>query len=257
MKKNVIFFTALKANCQDMPDYMKYSLHTWTYYAKKYNCEIFILEDPVFEDTIGTRPTWQRWWVYDLLEANNIEYNQVALIDLDTMVHYDCPNIFELSNNKYTGVIDDLSIEWTVNSINGYKHLFPNVELDWTTYINNGVLVLPSDKGKEFCNKVKDFYVKNEDELRNLQFNTLRKGTDQTPINYLAKEFFGNDINFLSKKFNMTHMNRTLAFAPCHFTQKPIYTLCSYIWHYNGIDRDERTRIMEYTWNYLKSGYEN
>ena len=50
MKKNVIFFTALKANCQDMPDYMQYSLKTWKHYAKKYNCEIFILEDTIFED---------------------------------------------------------------------------------------------------------------------------------------------------------------------------------------------------------------
>ena len=41
-KKNVIFFTALKANCQDMPDYMKYSLHTWTYYAKKYYNNVII-----------------------------------------------------------------------------------------------------------------------------------------------------------------------------------------------------------------------
>ena len=27
---------------------------------------------------------------------NNIKYNQVALIDIDTMVHWNCPNIFEL-----------------------------------------------------------------------------------------------------------------------------------------------------------------
>tara|TARA_B100001059_G_scaffold214888_1_gene231958 strand:- start:7415 stop:8188 length:774 start_codon:yes stop_codon:yes gene_type:complete len=257
MKKNVIFFTALKANCQDMPDYMQYSLKTWRHYAKKYNCEIFILEDPIFENTDRTRPTWQRWWVYDLLEANNIEYNQVALIDLDVMVHHDCPDIFELSNNQYTGVVDDLSIEWTVNSINGYQHLFPNVNLDWTTYINNGVLILPLKGGKEFCNKVKEFYLKNEDELCDLQFKTLRKGTDQTPINFLAKEFFGNDINFISKKFNMTHMPRTLAFAACHFTKRPIFTICSYIWHFNGIERDERTKYMKQTWEYLEKGYED
>jgi hypothetical protein len=255
MKKNILFFTALRANCQDMPDYMQYSLNTWEYYAKKYNCEIFLLEDPLFDDIDRVRPTWQRWHVYDLLEANNIEYNQVALIDIDTMVHYDCPDIFELSKNKYTGVIDDLSIEWTVNSINGYKHLFPDVELDWTHYINNGILVLPSDKGKEFCDVVNKFRSSNEQELNDLQFNTLKKGTDQTPINYLAKQFFKDDINYLSKKFNMTHMNRTLAFAPCHFTQQPIFTLCSYIWHYNGIPRNERTQYMKWTWDYLQKHY--
>ena len=132
-----------------------------------YNCEIFILEDPLY-DTEWMRPTWQRWYVYDLLESNNIEYNQVALIDIDTMVHWDTPDIFKLSNNQYTGVIDDLSIEWTYNSIQGYKSFFPNVDLDWTKYINNGILVLPSN-GPEFCEKVKKFYLENVDILRDLQ----------------------------------------------------------------------------------------
>ena len=98
MKKNILFFTALKANDPNMFNYMEWSLKTWKYYAQKHNCEIFILEDPLY-DTEWMRPTWQCWYVYDLLEANNIEYNQVALIDIDTMVHWNTPNIFELSNN--------------------------------------------------------------------------------------------------------------------------------------------------------------
>ena len=48
-KKNILFFTALKANDPNMHDYMEWSLKTWRYYAKKYNCELFILEDPLYD----------------------------------------------------------------------------------------------------------------------------------------------------------------------------------------------------------------
>ena len=37
MKKNILFFTALKANDPNMYDYMEWSLKTWRYYAKKYD----------------------------------------------------------------------------------------------------------------------------------------------------------------------------------------------------------------------------
>ena len=70
MKKNILFFTALKANDPNMMAYKEWSLKTWEYYAKRHNCEIFILEDPLY-DTEWMRPTWQRWYVYDLLEVNN------------------------------------------------------------------------------------------------------------------------------------------------------------------------------------------
>ena len=48
MKKNILFFTALKANDPNMFDYMEWSLKTWEYYAKKYDCEIFLLEVGMF-----------------------------------------------------------------------------------------------------------------------------------------------------------------------------------------------------------------
>ena len=75
---------------------------------------------------------------------------KIAIVDSDTMIHWDCPDIFKLSNDKYTAVKDDLSIEWVYNSLVGYKKFFPNTDLDWTDYVNNGILVLPKKNGKEF-----------------------------------------------------------------------------------------------------------
>ena len=253
MKKNVLFFTALKANDPNMFNYMEWSLKTWKYYAKKYNCEIFMLEEPLY-DTEWMRPTWQRWHVYDLLEANNIEYDQIALIDIDTMVHWDTPDIFKLSNNQYSAVRDDVSLEWVNNSLAGYKKFFPNVKLEWTEYVNNGILILPKE-GKEFCNKVKEFYYKNVDELRDLQHNSLKKGTDQTPVNYMAVEYFGENINRLSKKFNWTHLQATHGFAPCIFSGIPVFIKYGYIWHFNALPRDQKNSYMNQTWDLIKQNY--
>ena len=111
------------------------------------------------------------------------------------------------------------------------------------------MLILP-DNGKEFCNKVIKFYTDNVDTLRDLQHNSLKKGTDQTPINYLAKEFFGDNINYISKKYNMTHMHKTYALM------QGIFIKCSYIWHFNGFPREERNNYMKQTWEIIKSNYQ-
>ena len=248
MASNILFFTALKANDPNMFAYQEWSLKTWNYYAKKHNCKLIVLQDPLY-DTEWMRPTWQRWHVYEILEHNNIEYDQVAMIDIDTMVRWDAPNIFEVSEGRYTGVIDDLSIEWLYNSIVGYKEYFPNVNLQWDKYINNGMLVLPKEKSKEFCKKVIEFYLANVDSLRDKQHVSLKKGTDQTPINYLALETFGEDINYISKKYNMTHMYKTHAFV------EDIYIKCSYVWHFNGLPRYQRNSYMKYNWEKIQHHY--
>jgi len=250
MANNILFFTALKANDPNIMAYQEWSLKTWNYYSKKYDCKLIVLQDPLY-DTEWMRPTWQRWHVYEILEHNNIEYYQIALIDIDTMVRWDAPNIFEVSEGRYTGVIDDLSIEWLYNSIVGYKEYFPNIDLQWDKYINNGMLVLPKEGGKEFCKKVIDFYLANVDSLRDKQHVSLKKGTDQTPINYLALETFGNDINYISKKFNMTHMYKTHAFV------EDIFIKCSYVWHFNGLPREQRNTYMKYTWEKIQHHYAN
>ena len=122
-----------------------------------------------------------------MLEANGIECDQVALVDIDTMIRWDSPNFFDtIPSDGFGAVVDDSYIEWTHNSIKGYKHLFPTVDFDWTDYFNCGFIVM-SKKHKDWCKGVMDFYLENEDELRKRQHETLKKGSDQTPINYMLQ----------------------------------------------------------------------
>ncbi len=72
MSGNIIFMTALKANDPNMFDYMEWSLKSWEWWAKKNDVEIFILDEPLC-DTEIMRPTWQRWYVYDILKQKMTE----------------------------------------------------------------------------------------------------------------------------------------------------------------------------------------
>jgi hypothetical protein len=253
MKKNILFFTALKANDPNMNDYMEWSLLSWKHYAKRHNLDVFIFSDPI-EDPEVMRPTWQRWHVHKILKDNGIKYNQIALIDIDTMSRWDTPDIFKLSNDRYSGVKDDISLEWTNNSITGYKKFFPDINLQWTDYVNNGIIVLPKDSSG-FCDHVNDFYNSNKEELRDLQHHTLKKGTDQTPVNYMAFKYFGSKINYFPKTFNLGHLHTTHSFEPCMFTGSPIFIRYAYIWHFNALPRESRNQYMKQTWELIKDNY--
>ena len=110
MKKDIVFMTCFE-QAPDLLDYKEWCLKSWKPWCEKHGIELFILSDELRDKTI-MKPTWQRWHVFEILEANDIEYNQVALVDVDTMIHPEAPNFFELTNGEYAGVQDDLMVEW-------------------------------------------------------------------------------------------------------------------------------------------------
>jgi hypothetical protein len=193
------------------------------------------------------KPTWQRWFVWKILENNDLSYDKVALIDVDTMIRWDSPNIFdELSNEDIGACIDNDNVYWVKESIDGYSHMF-STSLDWTEYFNCGMVVLNGNGSKNLCNDIIQYWHDHSHELSVLE-NTLRKGTDQTPVNYLARQY---NLKLLNKKWNLTHMNRKEILTNFKFID------CGYIWHYNGFDKSLRYNLMQQTWNHIKSNYEN
>ena len=247
MKKDIVFMTCFE-QAPDLLDYKEWCLKSWKPWCEKHGIELFILSDELRDKTI-MKPTWQRWHVFEILEANGIDYGQVALVDVDTMIHPNAPNFFELTNGEYSGVQDDLMVEWVHNSIVGYQDMFPNTKFDWTTYLNNGFIVL-SPKHKKLCKTITDFYYANEDELRMRQHQTLKKGSDQTPVNYLVRRE-KNPITHLSKKWNFTHMHIR------GVLQNFLFLDCAWLYHFNGFDKSMRNDIMKQTWQEMERRYEN
>jgi len=247
MKKDIVFMTCFE-QAPDLLDYKEWCLKSWKPWCEKHGIELFILSDELRDKTI-MKPTWQRWHVFEILEANGIDYGQVALVDVDTMIHPNAPNFFELTNGEYSGVQDDLMVEWVHNSIVGYQDMFPNTKFDWTTYMNNGFIVM-SPKHKKLCKTITDFYYANEDELRMRQHQTLKKGSDQTPVNYLVRRE-KNPITHLSKKWNFTHMHIR------GVLQNFLFLDCAWLYHFNGFDKSMRNDIMKQTWQEMERRYEN
>ena len=66
-------------------------------------------------------PIWQKWWVMEALENANVDYDQIATIDADTMVRWDTPNFFDMTNNKFSCMIDNDNVNWLHQSINIYQ----------------------------------------------------------------------------------------------------------------------------------------
>jgi hypothetical protein len=111
---------------------------------------------------------------------------------------------------------------------------------------------------KHLFTSLKDFYKKNIDEFINLQDKVVRKGNDQTPINYWM-QMHNVDINLtLPIAFNLTHLHRKEMFQfnwqlnenkTLHFIKH------GYVWRFNGLPKDQRTNIMKQTWDLVKHHY--
>jgi len=251
MNKNIVFITAIPgaktADGLDNMNYKEYCLNTWKYWCKKHDVELFLLEDSVVYPT-EMSATWQRYYLFDILDNSDIEYNQVAMVDLDTMIKWDTPNFFELTNNRLSAIKDTEVVEWTYNSKNGYQHMFPDVNFDWWDYINAGFVIV-NGLHKNLFKSMVDFYHKNEYELLDLQYNSLKKGSDQTPFNYMIRQL-GYEITYLPKIYNMTSLIRK------DIVTDGLFIEIGNIWHFNGFDKKMRLNIMKQTWEHIGGNYE-
>ena len=98
--KNIVFLMNIKLNDEsgrytsDRSLPYNFSVDSWKQWCDKNNAELFVLEElllPKEEMAI----CWQRYHLFDILDANEIDYDQILMVDSDTIVHPDCPNFFE------------------------------------------------------------------------------------------------------------------------------------------------------------------
>ena len=108
-------------------DGYEYGIDSWKQWCKKHDCELVIMDQLLMPES-EMLITWQRWCVLDILEHNEIEYDQVLVVDADSIVHPDCPNFFELTDNKFSSPLTDGDYEWVCRAINGYSKMFFNKE---------------------------------------------------------------------------------------------------------------------------------
>lgn len=227
------------------------SIKSWSDWCDKNNHEFFVLDQFIF-DPIYMRPNWYKLYVFDLLEENNIEYDNVLIADADTIVHPDCPNVFDIADGKFAAVPVHGSMDWVLRSIENYsKHLFDGYTFPFWKYINSGMLVV-NDTHRQMYQDIIKFYFERRDLIVQLQ-DTFHVGTDQPIINFFMHKYWMQkkvECKFLSYKFNMQDMALKEI-----LDEELTFTNIGWIYHYNAIpdnhDASKTLYWMQKTYDYF------
>ena len=191
MSKNVVFWVGVK-NEQYSEKYggwewMDISRKTWEYWCKKHDVVFFPFEKPINDNLVNYRINWQKSiYCFDLLDEAGIDYDQIFLADATCMVKWDMPNVFELTDNKFTAWRETDNLNWVYDSVKGYEDFF-SYELNKYDYFSSGVIIF-NKSHKDIFLKFKDLYLNNTEEFVELQDKIVRKGTEQTPLNYWVQK---------------------------------------------------------------------
>ena len=243
--KNIVFQVNIKGR-RHRPEF-DLSTQSWKKWADKNNCEVLVL-DQFIRDESEMKANWQKWYIFDLLEANEIEYDQILVVDADTIVHPDCPNFFEMTNHEYSAVVNNGSFEWVRHSVDSFsKELFNGeVPFDIWEYINCGFQIV-NKKHKPFFEYVIKFYNENQDRIRD-SIEKIQAGTDQTIINFLLRQQ-NIKINYLPIAYNLQDLftKQLLYFnEQCWWPDKLIFDNCGYVFHFNAIPQNDMNRDAAY-----------
>ena len=262
MKKNVVFWIGVKNEKYSEKyggwDWMDISRKTWEYWCEKNDVLFVPFEKPIEDDLSRFRINWQKaLFVFDELERRNIDYDQIYLVDGMNMVKWDTPNVFELTDRKFTAWRDIDNLRWIHDSIVGYKPFFDNFELDRTKYVSSGLIIF-NESHKEVFQSFKKLYYDNVDKFVELQDSIVKKGTEQTPLNYWLQI---NNVEIktdLPLAYKLTHMHRKEMFShnwQLDEDRTPFFIKYGYIWNFSGMPKDNRTNLMKQTWDLVKHNY--
>jgi len=251
--KNIVFIPNVDlGNGRNQPYH--YSIKSWQNWCDKNNVQLVECKD-VITDPNHLKVTLQRYWVHDILEHNGIDYDQVLIVDADTIIHPDTPNFFLETNGKFSVVVNNGCYEWTIRSIQRWGDaLFPNQpKIKTWNYFNSGFQIT-NKTHKPFYDKVKNFYLTNIDTINQWDAQ-IKAGTDQTLINYLT-QLFNVDVNYLPECYNLQDLFRkNLLHIPGHswFTDELHFVNAGWIYHFNAIPQNPRhvAYWLERTYNEL------
>lgn len=262
--KNVVWWIGVKndkyAEKYGGWEWVDISRKTWEYWCKK-NDVIFVpFEKPIEEDLTRFRINWQKAiFVFDELERRGIDYDQICQIDCTHMIKWDAPNFFELTDHKLTAVRDTDNLNWIYNSIIGYKDFFDGFEFDKQKYVSSSPMIF-NEEHKEVFKSFKKLYYDNVDTFVELQDNIVRKGTEQTPLNYWL-QINNVEMNLnLPFSYKLTHIHRKEMFNynwQLEEDKTPFFVKYGHNWVFTGIPKDQRTEVMKYTWELVKDNYDD
>ena len=258
--KNVVWWAGVKTSEFNEKygghDWINTSKKSWEFWCKQNDVEFVAFEEPIEQDVRRFRINWQKSiFVFDELERRGIDYDQICLVDASSIIKWDAPNFFKLSEHKFCAVKETDNMNWMLDSIEGYQEFF-NFKLDPIKYFSSGFLIF-NKQHKNLFNSFKELYLNNVDKFVNMQDVTVKKGTEQTPLNYWVQKH-NIEIKFLSPAWKLTHMNRKEMFGynwQLKEDMRPFFQKYGYIWFFTGISKDQRSTLMNQAWDHYKPFY--
>jgi len=238
--KNVVFIVNLpESKKQGRNTPYHHSVDSWKKWCDKNNHLLFVLDQRIHEENF-MNANWHKIYALELLDANEIDYDQVLIADADTIIHPNSPNVFELTEHKFCAVHGFGSYDWICRSIENYKKfVFPEVDVDLFDYFNSGIIIC-NRTHKDFYSKVIEFYNEKQKLLLNMQ-SKYSVGTDQPVLNFMVQSE-NVDYKQLGYEWNMQDLNRFEL-----LDEELTFTKIGWIYHFNGIDDNVRNYIMEKT----------
>lgn len=251
--KNVVFIPNIDLGNGRNSSY-NYSIQSWKKFCDKNDCELLVWEDLLYPVDV-MKITWQRYYLFDILDSNNISYDQVLMVDADTIVHPECPNFFKLTEGYYSGVMNDGDYEWVIRSINGFGDLlFGGERLEPWRYINGGFQILNKNH-KPFFTEMKNYYSKNKQKIQN-SIEKLKTATDQTILNFMLNKN-NVDVKILPDCYNLQDLvrkNLLYIHDSCWWDDNLDNLFkAGYVYHFNAIPQNPMNRDASY---WMKRTYE-
>tara|TARA_Y100000593_G_C4322140_1_gene344395 strand:- start:3263 stop:4054 length:792 start_codon:yes stop_codon:yes gene_type:complete len=248
--KNIVFMLNIKTDSgvltRDHTSAFEYGVKSWSKWCEKNQAQHVVLTEPIHESSYMV-PNWQKWYVYDLLDNDGIEYDKILVVDADTIIHPDCPNFFEMTTDDELGlVVNDGCYEWVRRDIKNYSLLFDDIKINQWEYFNSGFMLLDKSH-KKFIKSVLDWYHTNNEAVNEMKKKSMTS-TEQGPLNYLTR-MFDVKLKFLPTAFNLQDMFRKnlLYHNPrCWWPDELLFLDCGWIYHYNAIGRNELGRDLDY-----------
>ena len=229
MKQNVVFLTKLRYD----RGISEPSKNSWEYWCYKNNHKLFIHE--------GENPWNNLFDVFNILEENNIEYNKIFVVNGSSIVKWDCPNIFDLTDDRL-GAWREMG---NLGAI--YKDIQDSgLDVDIFKYVNYGSFIINKNH-KEF------FEIASKTTHRNITETSF-----QTSVNSLLQSN-SIEINMdISREYNLNYMMPYDWYSYNWQDGKDktnFFIKYAYLWRFDDLDNNKYTDISSQIWNSIKNKY--
>lgn len=247
MKKDVVFITSVTLpGKESRSEPYSIGIKSWKHWCKKHDVELIVCEDLLFPEN-ELAINFHRYYAFDILDYNNIDYDQVLISDADCIIHPDVPNFFKMTDHKYTVTRSVGDVDWMIRGIENYsKFLFDNKIFDFCDrYFNAGFQIVNSTH-RHLWEKMMKFYFDNKNQIIHLQ-NEYGNGKDQVLINMIVNlNLSKQDMTYLPYEFCASHLHRL------EILQDELFLKCfPGIYQFNGMPDDIRTIYMNNAYNKL------